>query len=71
MQTAFAERSGITEIDELGRISGTLFDEPIAGWWSERGRCSSPFSPSAMGTLGAFSREGLGYFPNGAVSDRR
>jgi len=28
----------IIEIDELGRVSGTLFDEPITGWWSERAR---------------------------------
>ncbi len=28
----------IREIDELGRVSGTLFDEPISGWWSERAR---------------------------------
>jgi len=28
----------VSEIDELGRVSGTLFDEPITGWWSERAR---------------------------------
>jgi hypothetical protein len=26
----------IQEIDELGRIFGTVCDEPIRGWWSER-----------------------------------
>jgi hypothetical protein len=26
----------IQEIDELGRIFGTVYDEPIRGWWSER-----------------------------------
>jgi hypothetical protein len=26
----------IREIDELGRVSGTVCDEPISGWWSER-----------------------------------
>ena len=28
----------IREIDELGRVSGTFFDQPITGWWSERAR---------------------------------
>jgi hypothetical protein len=28
----------VSEVDELGRVSGTLFDEPITGWWSERAR---------------------------------
>ena len=28
----------IREIDELGRLSGTVFDEPFIGWWSERAR---------------------------------
>jgi hypothetical protein len=28
----------ISSIDELGRVSGTLSDEPITGWWSERAR---------------------------------
>jgi hypothetical protein len=28
----------IHEIDELGRVFGALCDEPIRGWWSERGR---------------------------------
>jgi hypothetical protein len=28
----------ISEIDEVGRVSGTLIDEPITGWWSERAR---------------------------------
>jgi hypothetical protein len=28
----------IREIDELGRVSGSLFDDPIRGWWSERAR---------------------------------
>jgi hypothetical protein len=28
----------IAEIDEHGRISGTLFEERITGWWSERAR---------------------------------
>lgn len=28
----------IHEIDELGRVVGTLFDRPISGWWSERAR---------------------------------
>jgi hypothetical protein len=28
----------ITEIDEVGRVSGTLFDREITGWWSERAR---------------------------------
>jgi hypothetical protein len=28
----------ISAIDELGRVSGTVFDEPITGWWSERAR---------------------------------
>jgi hypothetical protein len=26
----------IQEIDELGRVFGTVCDEPIRGWWSER-----------------------------------
>jgi hypothetical protein len=28
----------ICEIDELGRVSGIFFDDPITGWWSERAR---------------------------------
>jgi hypothetical protein len=28
----------IQEIDELGRLFGTVCDEPITGWWSERAR---------------------------------
>lgn len=28
----------IAGIDELGRVSGTLFERKIAGWWSERAR---------------------------------
>jgi hypothetical protein len=28
----------IREIDELGRVSGTLFGDPVSGWWSERAR---------------------------------
>lgn len=28
----------ISEVDELGRVSGRLLDEPITGWWSERAR---------------------------------
>jgi hypothetical protein len=31
-------RLWISEVDELGRVSGTLCDEPITGWWSERAR---------------------------------
>jgi hypothetical protein len=26
----------IQEIDELGRVFGTVCDKPIEGWWSER-----------------------------------
>ena len=26
----------IRRIDELGRVTGALFEEPIVGWWSER-----------------------------------
>jgi hypothetical protein len=26
----------IRRIDEIGRITGTLFDQPVVGWWSER-----------------------------------
>jgi hypothetical protein len=26
----------IRRIDEIGRVTGTLFDGPIVGWWSER-----------------------------------
>ena len=25
-------------IDELGRLTGTVFEQPITGWWSERAR---------------------------------
>src|SRR5438093_11675606 len=28
----------IDEVDELGRVSGTLLEQPITGWWSERAR---------------------------------
>jgi hypothetical protein len=28
----------VRDIDELGRISGTLFEQRITGWWSERAR---------------------------------
>jgi hypothetical protein len=28
----------IQEIDEIGRVFGTVYDEPIRGWWSERAR---------------------------------
>src|SRR5436190_530103 len=28
----------IRRIDELGRISGSVFGKPITGWWSERAR---------------------------------
>jgi hypothetical protein len=28
----------IREVDELGRVSGIFFDDPITGWWSERAR---------------------------------
>jgi hypothetical protein len=28
----------ITEIDELGRVTGTVFGELMTGWWSERAR---------------------------------
>lgn len=28
----------IRRIDELGRVNGTIFDQPITGWWSERAR---------------------------------
>jgi hypothetical protein len=28
----------ITSIDELGRVSGSVFEQPITGWWSERAR---------------------------------
>ena len=28
----------ITSIDELGRVSGMVFEQPITGWWSERAR---------------------------------
>jgi len=34
-------RSGtlhVREVDELGRVTGTVFGEPISGWWSERAR---------------------------------
>jgi len=26
----------IRRIDEIGRLTGALFDQPIVGWWSER-----------------------------------
>ena len=26
----------IRRIDEIGRVTGTLIEEPIVGWWSER-----------------------------------
>jgi hypothetical protein len=26
----------IRRIDEIGRVTGTLVDDPIVGWWSER-----------------------------------
>jgi hypothetical protein len=26
----------IRRIDEIGRVEGTAFDQPIVGWWSER-----------------------------------
>ena len=28
----------VQEIDELGRMSGTVFDRRVTGWWSERAR---------------------------------
>ncbi len=28
----------IAAVDELGRVSGTLFERKITGWWSERAR---------------------------------
>jgi hypothetical protein len=31
-------RLAIACVDELGRVSGTLFDQRITGWWSERAR---------------------------------
>jgi hypothetical protein len=28
----------IRSIDQLGRVSGRMFDQRITGWWNERGR---------------------------------
>jgi hypothetical protein len=28
----------IRHVDELGRVSGSVFGQPITGWWSERAR---------------------------------
>ena len=28
----------IEAVDELGRVSGMVGDQPIMGWWSERAR---------------------------------
>lgn len=28
----------IGAVDELGRVSGTLFEQRVSGWWSERAR---------------------------------
>ena len=28
----------VRRIDELGRVSGDIFGQPITGWWSERAR---------------------------------
>jgi hypothetical protein len=39
----------IEEIDELGRVSGTLSEQRITGWWSERARRLS-FLRAASGT---------------------
>jgi len=60
----------VDEIDELGRVSGTLFDEPITGWWSERARRLA-FVRERRGTTG-FDGQGFeGYAwderPDGGV----
>ena len=41
----------IGEIDELGRVSGMLFEQRLTGWWSERARRLSFFC--AGGATGA------------------
>jgi len=40
----------IADVDEIGRVSGTLFEQRITGWWSERARRLSFLRESAETT---------------------